>query len=301
VRFVPQTAQMEFWTRPGVDRTVGQEEQEPVFFSTELDDVLSSEYFYNAGEEGNVALVAGEGEGSGRVYVTVEGEAGQPEAADFVPLGGTGALITADSQSLTVYSAVSGDGRYISAYTGPQIDQAVGMVLNGEVSGTPGPAGPEGPEGPKGDPGPQGPKGEQGPQGERGPQGPIGQGVPPGGGAGQVLAKRTAGDYDAQWVDPPAGGGAGEGALPLTGGTLSGNLRLQGAGDYGLQINFGKENFAYIANSANRVLELRAKNGIRLLADSGDNILLNGAAISTQTYVDRAIQAAVLDSWEASY
>lgn len=44
--------------------------------------------------------------------------------------------------------------------------------------------------------------------------------IPPGGAAGQLLAKNTQGDYDAGWVDPPVGGGGGGG------GTGSGN------GDY---------------------------------------------------------------------
>ena len=64
--------------------------------------------------------------------------------------------------------------------------------------GTPGPQGPEGPQGPKGDPGPQGPEGPQGPKGDPGP------GVAAGGTAGQVLSKKSAADYDTQWIDPPS-------------------------------------------------------------------------------------------------
>lgn len=74
VRFDPAVPCMEFWARPGVDRSVRQSTVEPVFYSTELDDVLSSEYSYNSQDYRNVSLVAGEGEGSERVYVTVEGE-----------------------------------------------------------------------------------------------------------------------------------------------------------------------------------------------------------------------------------
>lgn len=72
VRFNPAVPQMEFWTNPGVNRSVGQDVNEPVFYSTELDDVLSSEYSYDSGDYRNVAYVAGEGEGDDRVVVTVE-------------------------------------------------------------------------------------------------------------------------------------------------------------------------------------------------------------------------------------
>ena len=74
VRFVPEVPCMEFWARPGVDRSIHQTVNEPVFYSTELDDVLSSEYSYNAQNYRNVALVAGEGEGKDRTMVTVVGK-----------------------------------------------------------------------------------------------------------------------------------------------------------------------------------------------------------------------------------
>lgn len=78
VRFNPQVPRMEFWARPGVNRSVRQTVNEPVFYSTELDDVLSSEYAYNAQDYRNVALVAGEGEGGSRIMVVVTG-GGEPE------------------------------------------------------------------------------------------------------------------------------------------------------------------------------------------------------------------------------
>ena len=37
--------------------------------------------------------------------------------------------------------------------------------------------------------------------------GPAGPGVPVGGTTGQILAKKTATDYDTQWIAPPSGGG----------------------------------------------------------------------------------------------
>ncbi len=74
VRLDPEGPGMVFWTRPGLDRTAGQTDNDPVFFSTALNDVLTSEYTYDSSGYRNVTLVAGEGEGEGRVMVTVNGE-----------------------------------------------------------------------------------------------------------------------------------------------------------------------------------------------------------------------------------
>jgi len=40
-----------------------------------------------------------------------------------------------------------------------------------------------------------------------GPQGPAGVGVPAGGATGRILSKKTAADYDTEWITPPSGGG----------------------------------------------------------------------------------------------
>lgn len=78
---------------------------------------------------------------------------------------------------------------YQSKYTGPEIDDAIGKVRSGGITGpagpqgATGPRGPEGPQGPagpkgdKGDPGPAGPKGEKGDPGPQGPAGPAGSGT----------------------------------------------------------------------------------------------------------------------------
>lgn len=72
VRFNPAVPCMEFWAQYGINRSTHQDSVEPVFYSTELDDVLSSEYSYNSQNWRNVALVAGEGEGKDRVMVVVQ-------------------------------------------------------------------------------------------------------------------------------------------------------------------------------------------------------------------------------------
>lgn len=84
VRFNAAVPRMEFWTRWGVDRSISQTAIEPVFYSTELDDVLESEYSYDSADYRNVTLVAGEGEGKDRVMVTVEGSV-EPEPQPPTP------------------------------------------------------------------------------------------------------------------------------------------------------------------------------------------------------------------------
>lgn len=60
--------------------------------------------------------------------------------------------------------------------------------------------------------------------------------------------------------------GALGGYLPLTGGTLTGDLRLKNTGNYGLAINFGDGNYVYLKEAADDVLSIYAKNGISLSA-----------------------------------
>ncbi|MCM1235405.1 MAG: siphovirus ReqiPepy6 Gp37-like family protein, partial [Ruminococcus flavefaciens] len=133
IRFNPSVPQMEFWARPGVNRTINQDTNEPVFYSTELDDVLSSDYSYNSQDYRNIALVAGEGEGNNRTMVTVtnDGEAQTYEAVGFVVLGDSSAMRTADSRAFATAAITASGETYQSVYTGPQINEAVRKVLAG--------------------------------------------------------------------------------------------------------------------------------------------------------------------------
>lgn len=172
VRFNPAVPQMEFWTRPGLNRTTGQNDRDAVFFSTELDDILSSEYSYNAQDYRNIALVAGEGEGDQRVMIVVPDEAETPASpVAFIPKGTTAVLLTSDGKELMAKAITASEAaQYVSAYTGAQIDEAVRKALAG---------------------------------------GGDAHGIPAGGTAGQHLAKKTNTDYDVEWVDPPESGGGG--------------------------------------------------------------------------------------------
>lgn len=158
------------------------------------------------------------------------GGGGGGGGADLPPGGTTG-------QVLAKASNASGDVKWTDPQAGPQGPEGpAGPKGDPGEQGPQGPAGqdgakgpqgergPEGPQGPKGDPGEQGQQGERGPegpagqdgaQGAEGPQGPAGQGVPAGGTAGQVLAKKSGTDYETEWVDQTGGGGATFGGSPF--------------------------------------------------------------------------------------
>lgn len=60
ILFDPYNKQLIFEVRAGVDRTQEQTENEPVVFSTDLEDILSSVYYLNVEDVKNVAMVQGE-------------------------------------------------------------------------------------------------------------------------------------------------------------------------------------------------------------------------------------------------
>lgn len=69
--FDPYGKRLVFEVRSGVDRTQGQQVNEPVVFSTDLEDVLSSTYYLNVEDVKNVAMVQGEEKDGKRTTVYV--------------------------------------------------------------------------------------------------------------------------------------------------------------------------------------------------------------------------------------
>ena len=69
VLFRPRQKKLVFEVVEGVDRTIEQNVNDPVEFSTDLEDLLSSSYYSNDQDKKSVAFVQGEGEGSGRTSV----------------------------------------------------------------------------------------------------------------------------------------------------------------------------------------------------------------------------------------
>lgn len=67
-------------------------------------------------------------------------------------------------------------------------------------------------------------------------RGPDGQGVPKGGAAGQILAKKTNNDYDTEWTDAPSGGETGDNILQADVSFTSVTAIL----DYALNLEIGK-------------------------------------------------------------
>lgn len=71
VIFDPYNKKLVFEVREGIDRTQEQQENEPVVFSTDLEDVLSSTYYLNVEDVKNVAMVQGEEKDGKRVTIYV--------------------------------------------------------------------------------------------------------------------------------------------------------------------------------------------------------------------------------------
>ena len=72
ILFRPKEKKLIFKVTKGVDRTLTTESNDGsklVFFSTELEDIISSSYYTNNQDEKNLAYVAGEGEGISRKYI----------------------------------------------------------------------------------------------------------------------------------------------------------------------------------------------------------------------------------------
>lgn len=66
-----ENKQFKFVLLQGVDRTYNQNTVPPVVFSNEFENLLTTDYKYNSDNYKNVALVAGEGEGTARTTATI--------------------------------------------------------------------------------------------------------------------------------------------------------------------------------------------------------------------------------------
>jgi len=179
-----------------------------------------------AGSGGYVAAVDGRNYGSG----------GSGAHANNQPIGLNGGRGSDGICIITEYGAAAPGPAGPSGAPGPAGAPGIpGPPGPQGPAGTPGgPPGPTGPAGPTGATGPAGPAGPQGATGATGPQGvpgtagatgpagPAGVGVPPGGGAGQMLAKNTATDYDTGWLSLGTMASQNANAVAISGGGIDG-------------------------------------------------------------------------------
>lgn len=77
VLFKPKQKKLIFEVVEGIDRTIEQNEVDPVEFSTDLEDILSSQYYTNEEDVKTVALVQGEDTGTTRKSVVSGDNAGK--------------------------------------------------------------------------------------------------------------------------------------------------------------------------------------------------------------------------------
>ena len=71
------------------------------------------------------------------------------------------------------------------------------------------------------------------------------------------------------------------GALPVSGGTLTGDLRIKGNGNYGTKINLGDGDYVHFAEPSDDCLEIKAKKINFVTSNTGtDSFTLNGVSLS---------------------
>lgn len=84
LQFFPRLHKFTFRVYQGTDRSLDQSVNNPVLFSSDLDDILESNYSHNKSEMRNLAYVAGEGSGTSRRVQTVGTSTGLARRELFV-------------------------------------------------------------------------------------------------------------------------------------------------------------------------------------------------------------------------
>lgn len=74
--------------------------------------------------------------------------------------------------------------------------------------------------------------------------------------------------------------------LPLAGGTITGNLRLKGEGDFGNKINLGDGEYVYFHEDSNDHLLIYARAGVDISVGGGNSVQINGAEVVTDNNLE---------------
>ena len=77
------------------------------------------------------------------------------------------------------------------------------------------------------------------------------------------------------------------GYLPLSGGTMTGDLHLGSSAGASPFIYFGDSSYVYIGEDADDHLTIRGSKGINFIVGSGYNVTINSANIATQSWVQQ--------------
>ena len=77
------------------------------------------------------------------------------------------------------------------------------------------------------------------------------------------------------------------GYLPLSGGTMTGDLHLGNSAGASPFIYFGDSSYVYIGEDADDHLTIRGSKGINFIVGSGYNVTINSANIATQSWVQQ--------------
>lgn len=74
--------------------------------------------------------------------------------------------------------------------------------------------------------------------------------------------------------------------LPLAGGTITGDLRLKGEGDFGNKINFGNGEYVYLHEDSDDHLLIYARTGVDISVGGGNSVQINGAEVVTDNNLE---------------
>ena len=110
IQFVADLEALIFRVYKGTDRTINQSKVDAVIFSSDTDDILSSSYNKNISDYKNVALIAGEGEGSSRIYMDIVHSILDPSGKYVLPEGFDRDELFVDARDLqSTYTDDSGE------------------------------------------------------------------------------------------------------------------------------------------------------------------------------------------------